>query len=184
MNNNNFELCSNAEVGHFTQFVWQDAAVVGCAGSKYTDSAGQEAVLVCNYGFGNMDHVYVYEAGPSASKCKTGPNPDYPALCSVNENYTDDILHRSAWDLKPVVKSDGSFTYNIPGGCDDDVECRKMKADPNKFFQKYLKPVDKKPKVNIGPDGTVSFDFPAGCDDACQNKAMQDFVAKHPEYGK
>lgn len=131
-----------------------------------------------------MQGAYVYQSGPTASKCKTGTNPDYPALCSVDEDYSEDIGARSGWNLKPDIKPDGSLSYVIPPGCDDDTECRKMKKDPSKYFSKFMKPKDTKPKVNIMPDGQVSFDFPAGCDQACQNKAVQDFMATHPEYGK
>lgn len=133
-----------------------------------------------------MQGTYIYEAGPAASKCKTGTNPDYPSLCSVDEDYSEDLLKRSAWDLKPDFKPDGSLSYNIPNGCDEDPtgECQRMKADPGTFFKKYMKPEDSEPKVNIGPDGQVSFEFPSGCDQACQNKAVQDFMASHPEYGK
>lgn len=175
----------NVEVGHFTQVVWQDAVAVGCAGSKYTDSEGQQAILICNYGFGNLKGQFVYKSGEPASECKTGPNPDYPGLCSVDEDFMNDIATRSGWDLKPIMKPGGNgFSYNIPPGCDDDVECRKMKADPSKFFSKYMKPKNTKPKVTIGDDGQVSFNFPSGCDQACQDKAVDDFMKTHPEYGK
>lgn len=131
-----------------------------------------------------MQGAYVYESGPTASECKSGTNPDYPGLCSINEDYSDGILSRSGWDLKPDIKPDGSLSYVIPPGCDDDETCRQMKADPSKFFSKFMKPKDTKPKVDIGPDGQVSFNFPAGCDQACQDAAVQDFMKSHPEYGK
>lgn len=177
---------SKKEIGHFTQFVGQDATVVGCAGSKYTDGEGQQAILVCNYGFGNMQNTYIYAAGPAASKCKTGPNPDYPALCSVDEDYTEDLKKRSAWDLKPMKTANG-VSWNTPGGCDEDPtgECQRMISDPSTFFKDYLKPKGPtETKVTIGDDGSVQFQFPSDCDAACQQKAQDDFIASHPEYGK
>lgn len=156
--------------------------VVGCAGSKYTDSEGKKALLVCNYGFGNMPGVYLYEAGPSASKCKTGANPNYPALCSVDEDYSEDVGRRSAWDLKPTSVDSKGVHFNYPEGCDDDPECRKMKADPNEYFKAYLPKKDKTPKVKL-VNGQLSFEFPSSkdCDSACQNKFVQDYMASHPE---
>lgn len=142
--------------------------VVGCAGSKF----GQTAILVCNYGFGNMAKSYVYESGPTASKCKTGTNPDYPALCSVDEDYSEDVKHRTGWDLKPINQPNGGFSWTVPWGCDDDEDCRSMQADPSAFFSKNKggsqgsesKPEDTQAKVTIGPDGVVHFNFPSGCD--------------------
>lgn len=131
-----------------------------------------------------MQGNYNYETGPAASKCKTGTNPDYLVLCSVDEDYSEDILARSGWNLKPDIKPDGSLSYNIPPGCDDDMECRKMKKDPSKLFSKFMKPKDCKPQTNIMRDGQVSFDFSAGCDQEYKDKAVQDFMKTHPEYGK
>lgn len=50
------------------------------------------------------------------------------ALCSVNEDYTEDVLQRSAWSLKPNYLPDGSYTYSVPDGCEDDPTgaCQKM----------------------------------------------------------
>lgn len=160
--------------------------VVGCAGSKYTDAGGQQAILVCNYGFGNMKNVYVYETGPTASKCKTGTNPDYPALCSVDEDYKEEQREREAWDLKPIMQPGGGFSYKAPAGsaCEEDPtgDCQRMKADPAKFFKKYLKPKPTQaPSVSIGPDGGLQASFDSKCDQACQKQAFDNFFASHPE---
>lgn len=179
----------STEVGHFTQFIWQDAIVVGCAGSKYTDAGGQQAILVCNYGYGNMPGQYIYEAGPSASKCKTGPNPKYSSLCSESEDFMPEMMHRSGWDLKPDVGPGGRYT--LPGGCDDDPQCRKVKADPTKYIDfgfntKKADPATADVKITVGPDGNVQFAGPPGCDKQCllNSKGYKDFMANHPEYGK
>lgn len=42
----------------------------------------------------------------------------------------------------------------------------------------------KQTKISVGSDGTVSFAFADGCDQNCQNKIRQDFMKKHPQYGK
>lgn len=86
---------------------------------------GSNSLLVCNYGYGNMKGNYIYEVGPAASKCKS-KNTKYPGLCSVDEQYTDDMLSRSGWDLKPKKLPNGATTVPIPSGCDDDEDCRKM----------------------------------------------------------
>lgn len=174
----------NVEVGHFTQVVWEDAAVVGCAGVKYNDAGGPKSNLICNYGFGNMAQVYVYQSGPAASKCETGPNPKYPGLCSESENYTDSILNRSGWSLKPKTAANGGMSWSVPNGCDDDVECRKMQADPTAYFKQFLKPEDIEPTATFLPNGRVHFNFPGGCDQTCHDNFMADFMKKHPEYGK
>lgn len=125
-----------------------------------------------------MPGIYIYEAGPAASKCKTGTNPDFPQLCSVDEDYTEDLKKRTAWGFPPEVKNG---QYNLPLGCEDDPtgECQEIKADPNKYFKKFSKPQDTKPKITTLSNGQVSFEFPPGCDDACQNKAVQDYMATH-----
>lgn len=97
--------------------MWEDAAVVGCAGVKYTDAAGKEANLICNFGYGNLAGNYVYQSGPPGSKCKTGTNPKYTGLCSEKEDYSDSILKRSGWDLKKIPGPNGGYSWTIPPGC-------------------------------------------------------------------
>lgn len=169
--------------------MWEDAAAIGCAASRYTDAKGKQSVLVCNYGFGNLENKYVYEAGEPGSKCTTGTNPDYPALCSVNEDYTESILSRTGWDLKPITRPDGSFSLPIPWGCDDDPECRKMKANPSAYMAKFNNNSPQQSTNNFNqpqpkPDGSgvTTLQLPPGCDSACANKIVQDFIASHPGY--
>lgn len=45
------------------------------------------AMLTCDYSLGNVPHAKVYVAGPAASGCKTGTNPQYPGLCTENETW-------------------------------------------------------------------------------------------------
>lgn len=129
-----------------------------------------------------MEGNHVYESGPPGSKCKTGTNPDYPGLCSVDEDYTESMLSRSGWDLKPIMHPGGKIAWKVPPGCDDDVQCRKMQENPTKFFEKYLAPEHKEPKATFMPDGSVSFHFPGGCDQICKDKFLANFTKNHPEY--
>lgn len=73
-------------IGHFTQVVKDRATHVGCAIARYTDASGWDTVLLaCDYARTNMIGEATYLAGPVASKCTTGVNPNFKALCSVKE---------------------------------------------------------------------------------------------------
>lgn len=50
-------------------------------------------MLTCDYAVGNIEHEKVYESGPTASECKTGPNPDYPGLCNYDEQYESEFFN-------------------------------------------------------------------------------------------
>lgn len=74
--------------GHFTQVVSDLAYKVGCSISKFTENGQRFALMACNYAVTNIRGVPIYEEGEPASGCESGINPNYPALCSVNEIYT------------------------------------------------------------------------------------------------
>lgn len=90
-----FELIHNiiklivCRIGHFTVMVADKNNRVGCAVARFTQagqSGGQKTSLTaCNYSYTNLSGLPIYRKGPVASECKTGTNPRYPALCSVNE---------------------------------------------------------------------------------------------------
>ena len=44
-------------------------------------------LMACNYAYTNMIDMPVYRDGEPASKCKTGKNKKYKALCSLREKY-------------------------------------------------------------------------------------------------
>lgn len=69
-------------IGHFTAMSQDRTAVIGCAASVYNKD---ERLLVCNYAFTNLWGSPVYQSGTPTSGCKTGANPQYSNLCSVNE---------------------------------------------------------------------------------------------------
>lgn len=76
------------QYGHFTQIVRDASDRIGCAISQYIKPGGWYTnYYVCNYAFTNIHNKPIYDAGPIATKCKTGTNPNYPALCSKNEKF-------------------------------------------------------------------------------------------------
>lgn len=76
------------DVGHFTQVVKDDAYKVGCSIAKFSNDGGDlKTLLACNYAVSNIKNWPIYEEGETASACETGINPDFPALCSVEEIY-------------------------------------------------------------------------------------------------
>lgn len=76
---------SGKPIGHFTLVVADKATEVGCAVARYTDTKWKTSLFLCNYSFTNLNGWPVYENGTAASGCTTGVNPDFPALCSVDE---------------------------------------------------------------------------------------------------
>ncbi|CAG9802164.1 unnamed protein product [Chironomus riparius] len=83
-------------IGHFTQVVNGLAGEVGCGVTRYTDSSSGTAFktfqLSCDYSRTNLVNQAIYAAGKTASDCKTGTNPNYPALCSENEKVDPNYL--------------------------------------------------------------------------------------------
>ena len=74
------------QVFHFLQLVADRANQVGCAIAQWTDAQGKKDTIACNYSFAVISDYRVYESGAPGSKCETGTNPNYPALCSENES--------------------------------------------------------------------------------------------------
>ncbi|XP_065073978.1 antigen 5 like allergen Cul n 1-like [Ochlerotatus camptorhynchus] len=72
-------------LGHFTAMVADRSDRIGCAMISFEDSPWLRKYLVCNYSITNIFDQPVYKMGITASKCATGQNPEYPGLCSVNE---------------------------------------------------------------------------------------------------
>lgn len=77
------------EVGHFTQIVRDVSISVGCSISQYVKNDLYNIYYVCDYAVANNFDHQIYDEGPTASKCETGTNPKYPALCSEKEKYDD-----------------------------------------------------------------------------------------------
>ncbi|KAG5683322.1 hypothetical protein PVAND_012608 [Polypedilum vanderplanki] len=72
-------------IGHMTQLVNDRANEFGCAVVQFSDSEWKTSILVCDYSLTNMIGEKVYESGEIASKCTTGVNNKFEALCSENE---------------------------------------------------------------------------------------------------
>lgn len=75
-------------IGHFTMTVSDKSIQIGCAIARYTtrsDYNWKGSLVACNYAYNNMIGLPIYVSGPTASNCSTGVNPDFPALCSVDE---------------------------------------------------------------------------------------------------
>lgn len=74
-------------IGHFTQMVQDRATHIGCAVASFMDYViyKNTILLACSYAFTNILGSPVYEKGQKASKCLSGANLKYNALCSVNE---------------------------------------------------------------------------------------------------
>ncbi|XP_055297429.1 antigen 5 like allergen Cul n 1-like [Sitodiplosis mosellana] len=74
-------------IAHFTQIVKDSAHKVGCGISKFNEGKRRKSLIVCNYSIANISKKPTYTVGSAASGCKTGSNPDFAGLCSVNEKY-------------------------------------------------------------------------------------------------
>lgn len=58
------------------------------------------SLMACNYAVINILTTPVYEEGDAASGCTTGPNPNYPGLCSESEVYDGQFFHPMSSELK------------------------------------------------------------------------------------
>jgi len=77
--------CGNIhDVGHFTQMAWDRSTRIGCAFSRYSNKF-KTGLFTCNYASGNIEGYKVYKCGRPAAGCLFGANPNYPALCALNE---------------------------------------------------------------------------------------------------
>lgn len=68
---------------------------MGCSIAKFSTNGDDnlKVLLACNYAVSNIKNWPIYEAGETASACQTGINPDFPALCSVEEIYHKPYFH-------------------------------------------------------------------------------------------
>ncbi|XP_037825584.1 antigen 5 like allergen Cul n 1-like [Lucilia sericata] len=74
--------------GHFLEMAVERNTFIGCAIMRFTRSDHTEFHIfhvVCNYSSTYAVDTPVYKAGEPASDCKSGKNPQYPALCSEKE---------------------------------------------------------------------------------------------------
>lgn len=104
----------NKENGHFTQIARDVSFKVGCSVSQYLKEGGwYTTYYVCDYAVTNISGGPVYDEGATASKCKTGTNPKYPALCSESEKYEDSqfINYWSAAGMGDSLNGPTRYSY-------------------------------------------------------------------------
>lgn len=88
-NQNTIEKCCGS-AGHFTQMVQDQSIQIGCAISRYNKNDGKwiwkTVLLCCNYSSPNWSAGRVYVSGSPTSRCLSGANPRYPALCNEKDS--------------------------------------------------------------------------------------------------
>ncbi|KAM7348174.1 venom allergen-1-like [Cochliomyia hominivorax] len=93
---NEYKKCSMAVInkmndvskcGHFTAVVNEKNIAVGCAILRQTKGRKTTQLMTCNYAYTNVIGKPVYRSGRTASKCRTGRNRRFKALCSPREKY-------------------------------------------------------------------------------------------------
>lgn len=94
---------------HFVAMVTGNSNRIGCAVVQFKDESSAypyQSKLTCNYAYMTVTGTYMYRSGPTASDCKSGTNPTYPALCSENEmidvNEIGEFFGRDSLNIKDV----------------------------------------------------------------------------------
>ncbi|XP_031640995.1 antigen 5 like allergen Cul n 1-like [Contarinia nasturtii] len=88
------------KIGHFTQLVRDQAYAVGCALVQFEKDGWFTSIFGCDYSLTNILNKSIYapvnsDSTNSASKCKTGTNPEFKCLCSANEVYTNKLYYKN-----------------------------------------------------------------------------------------
>lgn len=131
-------------IGHFTGMLQDRSDRIGCAIVKY-DNNNQFAV--CNYAFINFSSYRVYQkcSNPErvAKGCKTGPNPNYPGLCSEKEIVTRDAtpdIDEDLWmQTMPSTQSTEITTAASPATTTRDPVQVLLDFDIEAFFESWAK---------------------------------------------
>ncbi|XP_055845729.1 antigen 5 like allergen Cul n 1-like [Episyrphus balteatus] len=78
-------------IGGFATIVIDNNYRVGCAGAFFQNPDYKDYpfayFFACNYATTPVPNKPIYSSGPSGSKCTTGKNSAYSALCSTKEQY-------------------------------------------------------------------------------------------------
>lgn len=81
-------------VDHFLQIVNESSTRVGCAYAEYTvNNIFNTTLFACNYSRTLIRGQPIYRKGKKVSGCKTGRNPKYYGLCSVNEKIDPNTIY-------------------------------------------------------------------------------------------
>lgn len=88
-----FDGSKSYQIGHYTQMVWSETVLVGCAVSKTKEGDWDNFLVVCNYGpAGNFMGEYPYKTGSSSDlvcDCKK-----YDESCDCNKPYGKKCLQQ------------------------------------------------------------------------------------------
>ncbi|XP_055380617.1 antigen 5 like allergen Cul n 1-like [Condylostylus longicornis] len=76
------------QIGHFTVMVADKNNCVGCSMIKFKKDNLYRINIACNYAWTNIINYKIYKSGDVASKCQTNTDEQFPALCSINEIYS------------------------------------------------------------------------------------------------
>ncbi|CAD7092945.1 unnamed protein product [Hermetia illucens] len=76
---------TNPNYSPFAILVNQKVISVGCGTTTWKNDGRLFVTTICNFASRNEEGSPVYESGDTASSCTTGTNPDYPGLCSKDE---------------------------------------------------------------------------------------------------
>lgn len=106
---------------HYTQLVWGDSYLVGCARVSFQEAKRGQIVyvehFVCNYGpAGNIPQQSVYKIGEPCSDCLEGTyctNPEYPGLCGSEILNETDFLKRKAHKTVEVINAEGRMKVSL-----------------------------------------------------------------------
>lgn len=83
------------------------ATHVGCAFARYSDSY-HTGLFACNYASGNIKGYRVYKCGKPGGGCIYGRNPNYPALCSINEPIDPNQVY---WEALSILSHDDTESF-------------------------------------------------------------------------
>ncbi|XP_002010473.4 antigen 5 like allergen Cul n 1 [Drosophila mojavensis] len=74
-------------IGHLTMVAHERSIAVGCAVANFLKDEFNTFLVACNYATTNFIGWPVYTTCKKVGeKCKSGMNPNYPSLCSINED--------------------------------------------------------------------------------------------------
>lgn len=102
-------------IGHFTQLVRDEAYTVGCSIVQYHKEGWYTTLYACDYSLTNMLNSPIYTSSPNiaGSGCKTGTNPQFNGLCSIQEIYDNEMFYKNHFhDQTKKEHQSGLRQYN------------------------------------------------------------------------
>ncbi|EDX08593.1 GD11888 [Drosophila simulans] len=84
-----------SNITSFRQLIQESSTHMGCGVLRQRSHVlWHQQFIVCNFARGNMPHEQVYHVGVAATGCRSGRNPRYPNLCSLQEEYDVNAVDR------------------------------------------------------------------------------------------